>query len=218
MARTILPETIREDIKSLLGKGYSKEAVHKFIQNAAQKYLSDNAQLMRCIVRIEQEVPNRPVKVIGFPAPPKSIKFDPIKYSIHTSNLTKSTSNKKIDEIGIKVAKNLLEKELGFTDVQDGPTFIGTPFDLIGLLKKKPYMIELKTSLVAFHHPGEIQKQRMQELLKNINGLHIALLQIKLKDAEYKIYYDNQLDPLFYGVKKTLSPIEGWLLKKLKGK
>ena len=55
----------------------------------------------------------------------------------------------------------------------------------------------------------------MQELLKNINGLHVAHIQLKLKENEYRIFYDDQMDLLFYGSKMSLGPIEDWVRNEL---
>ncbi|MCP8322590.1 MAG: hypothetical protein L6N96_00215 [Candidatus Methylarchaceae archaeon HK02M2] len=51
--------------------------------------------------------------------------------------------------------------------------------------------------------------------LKNVKGLHVALLQLKLKKSEYRIFYDDQMDLLFYGSKMPLAPIEDWIRKRL---
>ena len=75
--------------------------------------------------------------------------------------------------------------------------------------------MELKCSLNHFQYPGEIQKKRMKELLNNIKGVHVALLQLKLKKSEYRIFYDDQMDLLFYGSKMPLAPIEDWIRERL---
>jgi hypothetical protein len=51
----------------------------------------------------------------------------------------------------------------------------------------------------------------MKELLKNIKGFHVALLQLKLKNAEHRIFYDDKMDLLFYGSIIPLAPIEAWI-------
>ena len=54
-----------------------------------------------------------------------------------------------------------------------------------------------------------------ENLLKNIKGLRVSLIQVKLKEAEYRIFYDNQMDLLFYGSKMPLGPIEKWIKDRL---
>jgi hypothetical protein len=218
MAQTKLPEIIRKDIKELIAKGYTQDVVRRFVKNESQDYVDSDMQLNLCIAQIARSVKDIPKSKIGYPDSPKPNAFEPKKYSRRIANISKNTSNKIIDKIGVEVAKKLLENELGFKGVKDGPKFAGTPFDLFGYLNKRPYMIELKTSLKSFNYPGEIQKQRMRELLKKIKGLHVALLQIKLIGAEYRIYYDNQMDMLFYGDKMPLDRIEDWIRIEIKNK
>jgi hypothetical protein len=109
----------------------------------------------------------------------------------------------------------ILKKYEDFRKVERGPDFAGTPFDLFGYKRSEPYIIELKCSLNNLQYPGEIQKKRMKELLKNIHGLHVALLQLNLKKSEYRMFYDDQMDLLFYGSKMPLAPIEDWIRGRL---
>jgi len=39
MAKTVLPEILREDIKELLRKGYAQEAVFKFVEKSAESFV-----------------------------------------------------------------------------------------------------------------------------------------------------------------------------------
>jgi len=215
MGKPILPELIREDIKELLRKGYTHEAVSKFVENEAKNYVKPEKQLERYIVSIERIAPEIPKKRIDYPEPPEPKEFDPKLFSSTIERLNRRTSLKKIEEKGAEIAKKILEKQENFTDVKPGPDFAGTPFDFFGFKNKKPYIIEMKCSLNNFNYPGEIQKKRMQELLRNIKGLHVALIQLKLKKGEYRIFYDNQMDLLFYGSKMPLGLIEDWVKKRL---
>ena len=215
MGKPILPETIREDIKDLFRKGYTSDSVFQFERDEAQPYVNSTVQLKRCIMRIEQVVPDIPDGRIEFPVAPKSKQFDPKPYLKTIAGVTKNTPLKEIERIGALVAKGILMKYEGFKDIKAGPDFAGTPFDLFGVKKKEPFLIELKASLNSFNYPGEIQKQRMQELLKRIKGLHVALIQLKLKRAEYRVFYDNQMDLLFYGSKMPLGPIEDWIRERI---
>jgi hypothetical protein len=211
MGRSILPETIREEIIDLFRKGYTRDSVFQFERDEAQPYVNSDVQLKRCIGRIEQVVPDTPDVRIVFPVAPKSKPFDPKPYLKTIAGVTKNTPLKEIERVGALVAKNILMKYEGFKDIKDVPDFAGTPFDLFGFKKKEPFIIELKASLNSFNYPGEIQKQRMQNLLKRIEGLHVALIQLKFKRAEYRVFYDNQMDLLFYGSKMPLGPIENWI-------
>ena len=56
---------------------------------------------------------------------------------------------------------------------------------------------------------------RMQKLLRSIEYLNIALLQLKLRKAQYRIFYDEDMDILFSGTKAPLEPIEAWIRERL---
>ena len=49
MAKPILPEVMREDIIELFRKGYTGEAVAKFVKVEAQKYVDTDKKLMKSI-------------------------------------------------------------------------------------------------------------------------------------------------------------------------
>ena len=103
-----------------------------------------------------------------------------------------------------------------FEKVIQGPTFRGTPFDFFGFRYGAPYIIEFKGSLSQFNLPGETQKRRLQILLNRIEGLRVALLQVKLMKAQYRIFYDEDLYPLFFGPKAPIKPIEKWIRDRMK--
>jgi hypothetical protein len=80
MGKPILPETIKEDIKDLFRKGYTRDSVFQFKRDETKPYVSSDIQLKRCIMRIEQVVPDIPNRRIDFPLVPKSKPFDPKPY------------------------------------------------------------------------------------------------------------------------------------------
>ena len=118
---------------------------------------------------------------------------------------------KEFEELCSPIAQDILENYEGFERVEKGPVFQGTPFDFFGFKNGEPYIIELKCSLRYFHTPRETQKKRMKELLNNIICLRIALLQVKLEKAQYRILYNEEMDVLFEGPEAPLEPIEKWL-------
>jgi hypothetical protein len=57
----------------------------------------------------------------------------------------------------------------------------------------------------------------VQELLRRIEYLNVVLLQLKLRKAHYRIFYDEDMDILFNGTKAPLEPIEAWIRERLGG-
>jgi len=120
MANPILPEVLREEIKELLRKGYTREAVSKFVENEAKKYVKHGKQLERCIVSIERIVPEIPRKRIDYPKSPEPKEFDPKQFSSTIKSLDRRTPLKKIEEKGAGIAKKILEKQENFNDIKPG--------------------------------------------------------------------------------------------------
>jgi len=75
--------------------------------------------------------------------------------------------------------------------------------------------VEFKGSLENLNYPGETQKNRLQELLARIEGLNVALLQVRLRNSDYRILYNDELKPLFDGNPAPLEPIEDWLKERI---
>jgi len=55
----------------------------------------------------------------------------------------------------------------------------------------------------------------MRELLRRIDYLNIALLQLKLNKGQYRIFYDKEMEILFNGTKAPFEPIEAWIRERL---
>ena len=141
----------------------------------------------------------------------KPKEFDAEKHKKIITKLRPHMDFKEFEELCSPIAKDILENYEGFEKVKKGPQFTGTPFDFFGFKDGEPYIIELKCSLKYFHTPSETQKRRMQELLNKIIGLRIALLQVKVGNAQYRILYNDEMDDLFEGAEAPLEPIEKWL-------
>ena len=150
------------------------------------------------------------------PKRPQPKPFDKRPFESVLRGLNENMPEKELESACRDIAKHVLVKHEGFEKVVDGPTFRGTPFDLFGFKDGAPYAIELKSSLDRFNHPGETQKWRLQELWKRIEGLHIALLQLAAKRGRYRIFYDSQMNILFFGPKAPLEPIEAWIRHRMK--
>jgi hypothetical protein len=221
MGRTVLPKSLIEEIRSLQDQGFSSMEIFDTVREEAGKIEVAGAQLGRCIAAIGRKVSVRPVaeqstskKIKAFPLP-KS--FDTSEYKNLIKVFGKETNLKQIEKQCRPIVLNLLTQE-GFRDVQDVnqiDDFSNPPFDFFGFKKGEPYLIEFKGSVNHFHTPGETQKRRLQQLLKNIRGLHVALLQIKLSKGEYRIFYDDEMELLFDGPPTPLAPVEKWIRSQL---
>jgi hypothetical protein len=105
----------------------------------------------------------------------------------------------------------ILKSLEGFESVEKGPSSTGTPFDFFGFRADIPYIVEFKGSRHHFNLPGETQRHRMRQLLEAVDGLHIALLQVKICDGVYRMLYDDEVIRLFSGRKAPMEPITGWI-------
>lgn len=115
------------------------------------------------------------------------------------------------------IVQEILQKNEGFEKIIRGPSFKGTPFDFFGFKNGRPYMIEFKGSLNYFNSPDETQKRRLKKILERIEGLGVAILQVRLNDGVYRIFYDDDLSNLLEGRETPLKPIIDWIKKNIRG-
>ena len=142
---------------------------------------------------------------------PKPKTFNVDKHERLISGLTDNMSEKEFEKACEAVAVDILQNYENFKRVEKGPSFRGTPFDFFGFKNGSPYIIELKGSLNSFNAPGETQKRRLKELLKSVKDLKVALLQVKLRKGQYRIFYDDDMEILFEERRAPLEPIEEWI-------
>lgn len=143
--------------------------------------------------------------------------FDSSKYEGIIGKLSVNMSEIEFERLSEIVVPYILKNYEGFKEVEKGPDFRGTPFDFFGFKESIPYIIEYKGSLNSFNSPGETQKRRLQEILYKFEGLHIALLQVKLMKSRYRIFYDEEMDALFRGKQAPLEPVINWLTERITG-
>lgn len=146
---------------------------------------------------------------------PRPKRFDDYKYRAIIDQLHERMPGKELEGHCTIIVEDILINYEGFEWIEKGPEFRGTPFDFFGLKNGAPYIIEMKASLKSFNAPGETQKWRMRELLRRIEYLNIALVQLKLRKAQYRIFYDQDMEILFNGNKAPLEPIEAWIRERL---
>lgn len=137
--------------------------------------------------------------------------FDSSKYGDLIARFNERMIGKEFEQACEPLVYDILQHHEGFERVERAPDVRGRPFDFFGYKQGLPYIIEVKNSLKRFHAPGELQKQCLQEILQRIPGLHIALLQIKLRTGEYRILCDKEISFLFQTNYVSLDPILDWL-------
>jgi hypothetical protein len=212
MAKPKLPDYLRERIKYLFRLQHSNEDVLRLVRGEGLDYVASEKELLRCISSLK----GKANKGEGAASPILPKSFDTKPYSNILETLDDKMPGKELERLCKDIGKSILRKYEKFTWVSEGPNFRGTPFDFFGFKGGDPYAIEFKASLISFHYPGETQKMRLQELRKRISGLNIALLQVKVREGKYRIFYNEELDTLFYGPKASFAPIEKWIMSRLK--
>jgi hypothetical protein len=141
-------------------------------------------------------------------------EFDTAKYSSTIDNLSSHIDEITFEKSCALIAFDILKVYERFERIEIAPSIQGRPFDFFGFKDGKPYIIELKASLDNFNAPGGVQISRMQKVLDAIDGLNIALLQLKLSKGQYRIFYNEQMDVLFKGKQVPIEPVIEWVRKK----
>lgn len=141
--------------------------------------------------------------------------FDTNEYKELINSLNENMPELEFERRCEPIVYDILQNYEGFEKIENGPDFQGTPFDFFGLKNAAPYIIEFKGSLKSFNTPGETQKRRIQEILNRIEGLNVALLQVKLTEGKYRIFYNDELEILFRGKRAPIKPIVEWIKKRM---
>jgi hypothetical protein len=223
MGKRVLPKTLIEEIKNLASQGYSSMEIFDAVQEKARKVVASEAQLARCISGIRGRVNPKtdnpqatPEKSISIPLP---MAFDTAKYQDLISTLKEETNFVQFEKGCLDVVLDILTNYVGFRDIEVATNIFGysnPPFDFFGYKDEKPYLIEFKGSLSHFHGPKETQKRKLQELRKKVKGLNLALLQVRLLNGDYRIFFEEQMDLFFDGPQRDLAPVVTWIKEKLK--
>jgi hypothetical protein len=223
MSTHVFPKEIREKITNYFKNGYSSLEVFDSILEKAAPYVKSQSQLSRCIASLKGKATKgtKPIEAKKIPAikPPKPKTFDSGKYNEIINSLREDTPGYEFERACIPIVLDILQNKENFTNIEDAneaKDFHNPPFDFFGVKNNEPYIIEFKGSLNNFNSPGERQKQRMQKLLGKVNELNIALLQVKLRNSQYRILYNEQMDLLFDGRESPIEPIVKWINEKIK--
>jgi hypothetical protein len=142
-------------------------------------------------------------------------EFDSSKYQSIIDGLSENMPELEFEKISEVVVYDILENYEKFENIEKGPDYRGTPFDFFGFKNGVPYIIEYKGSLNSFNTPGETQKRRLREVLQEIDGLKVALIQVKLKKGEYRFFDHDDMKILFKEKHAPIKPIVDWINKRV---
>jgi hypothetical protein len=220
----ILPKDIRLKIIGLFNAGLSSLEVYDQVCEEALRHVASDNQLLRCISRLRCEANNRTGEKEELKsestASPKPKTFDNTKHMHIINSLCATMPGKDFEKACHPIVFDILKNYEGFCDIVDSNDvkgFHNPPFDFLGFKDDKAFIIEFKGSLENFNSPGETQKRRMQELLKQIKDLNIALLQVSLRNGRYRIMYNREMDLLFDAREVSLEPVVKWILARISG-
>jgi len=225
VSKPILPKHLKEKIIQLFEQDHSAIEIFDLVCSEALSYVDSHEQLSKCISAVLRSSPSlsnsskiNPEKDYAVPKPKK---FDVTRHKSIIRELNENMQEKEFENACHKIVMDILTNYEGFEDIEDvnkAPGFTNPPFDFFAFKDGSPYMIEFKGSLNNFNAPGEAQKRRLKELLDRIEGLSVALLQVKLKKGEYRIFYDNEMTLFFDGYKMPIGPIEKWIRTRLENR
>jgi len=219
MPKPILPESLREEIVNLFEQGFSSVEIYDAVIEDSKPYVESHEQLMRCLSSLKSKaaLKKKTIQVKRFNVP-KPKKFDISKHQGILKQLSPNMIEKDFENLCEGIIIDILENYEGFTNIENAnktPQFHNPPFDFFAFKGSKPFVIEFKGSLNTYHASGETHKRRLKELLKRIGRLHIALLQVKLNAAEYRIFYNDDMNLFFDGKKVSINPVAQWIRTKL---
>jgi hypothetical protein len=222
MPKPILPESLREKITNLFEQGFSSVEIYDAVIEESKPYVESHEQLMRCLSSVKGKVTlkiktKKTIQVKRFNVP-KPKKFDVSHHQSTVRQLSSNMVKKEFENLCEDIVIDILENYEGFKNTENAnkaPNFHNPPFDFFAFKGSKPFVIEFKGSLNNYHPPGETQKRRLKELLERIRGLNIALLQLKLNTAEYRIFYNDDMNLFFDGKKVSINPVVKWIETKL---
>lgn len=228
MPKPVLPKKLRDIILSMFAEGASSIEVFDAVCEQAIKYAKSENQLSRCIAGLkslstkrqglksngsDQEVQGSAAILL-----PRLKTFESSQYEEIVNTLDKTTPGYEFEKACNPIVIDILKNYEGFDDIIDAnarDNFHNPPFDFLGFKNGEPFIVEFKGSLENLNYPGETQKKRLQELLARIEGLNVALLQVRLRNSDYRILYNDELKPLFDGNPAPLEPIEDWLKERI---
>ncbi len=224
MPKPILPDNLRQMINSLSKEGYSTIEILDIVHDEVVQYVDSDEQLTRCIAGIASHSSIKKSQAQISPASsniPPIKPFDAQKHAPVIATLREEMIPLEFERACEEIVVEILEDNEGFSDLENANNvdgFHNPPFDFFGCKDGQPYMIEFKGSLKYFHALGETKKRRLKEIKDQIKDVHMALIQVKLQKAEYRIFYDEEMDLFFDGKHMPCEPVVEWLRDRMKAK
>ncbi len=141
--------------------------------------------------------------------------FDHSKFNHIIENITDAMSDTELEAACEEIIFDILKNYENYEIIKKVPDYWGRPFGFLGFKTGSPFIIEFKGALDTFIFPGESQKLRLKDILSRVDGLNIALLQIKLNTGQYRLFYDKDLETLFRCRRAPVEPLVDWIQKKI---
>ena len=224
MSKAVLPKHLREKIANLFEQGFSIIEIFDLVVDEAKQHTNSHEQLSRCILSITGRwgsvIKSTETKTEKDRSIPEIKQFDNDKHADIINGLSETMQEKEFEHSCHNIVMDILINYEGFTDIEGVNKvtgFTNPPFDFFGFRNNEPYLVEFKGSLNNFRTPGETQKRRLKELLKRIEKLNVALLQVKLRKGEYRVLYNDELNYLFDdGKRMPIEPIVEWIESRMR--
>jgi hypothetical protein len=222
MSKPILPDALREKISTMIDAGLSTIDIYDEIIEEASPHVESEEQVTGCISSIRGKVTLKNKNIKKYPEkkiviPPRK-SFDTKPHVDNIKQLNTVMPEKRFENLCEPVVVDILQNYEGFKLVESANNVSGfhnPPFDYFAFKGKTPYIIEFKGSLNSFNSPGETQKRRIKELMSQIEGLKLALIQVRFNTGEYRIFYNNEMNLFFDGRKVSIAPVVDWIYGKL---
>ena len=222
MSKPILPDDLRMKIAALIDNGLSTIEIYDQVIDEAVIHTDTDEQVTRCISSIRGKVTLKNKNIKTYPEKKITIPgrktFDPKPHTGNIKQLNTVMPEKKFESLCEPVVMDILQNYEGFKLVESANNVSGfhnPPFDFFAFKGKTPYIIEFKGSLNSFNSPGETQKRRIKELMNQVEGLKLALIQVRINTGEYRIFYNNEMNLFFDGRKVSIAPVVEWIYGKL---
>lgn len=223
MPNHILPDDITEQISLMISSGMSTIDIYDRIFDQSALVSESEELVLKLISSIKSKITFNNKNIKPFPERklviPSIKKFDTDPHSDIINRLNRVITEKRFESLCKPIVLDILQNNEGFTKAESAeniPGFDKPPFDYLAFKGKTPYLIECKVALNSFNSPGETDKRRIKELMSQIDGLKMAIIQVRVNTGEYRIFFNNETDLFFDRRKVSVAPVIEWIESKMK--